>query len=207
MADTYVIEKSLVMKKATGASKGQGDERDKAGDVEEDGEERATVTDEIKVKAGTTGDLKDKAGDVEEDGEKRAKPINKSETEDTEQGPKVVQSKPTPEQIAENSRQGNAGNERAQRFAAFKEQSRQRHSGEGRGLAVGGGKGPIAVEKSAIDAIVKSWGTSDKSLSFFKFFAKEDKELLKAMSVDKEAWKYYMDNHAKEVNKGIKEWE
>ena len=137
MADTYEIEKSLVMKKATGAGKGQGDERDKAGDVKETGEERATVTDEIKVKSGSTGDQRDKTNDVEEKGEKRAKP----------------------------------------------------------------------VEKSAIDAIVKSWGTSDKSLSFFKFFAKEDKELLKAMSVDKESWKYYMDNHAKEVNKGIKEWE
>jgi len=137
MADTYEIEKSLAMKKSTGASKSQGDERDKAGDVKEAGEERATVTDEIEVKSGNTGDQRDKTNDVEEKGEKRAKP----------------------------------------------------------------------VEKSAIDAIVKSWGTSDKSLSFFNFFAKEDKELLKAMSVDKESWKYYMDNHAKEVNKGIKEWE
>jgi len=110
MADTYDIEKAMVLNKSVGASKGRGDERDKAGDVKEEGEQRAkplegaAVPGENKKEIAPTegklplkenpagspigatagqGDERDKAGDLKEAGEKRAKPILKSEDEES----------------------------------------------------------------------------------------------------------------------------
>lgn len=194
MADTYEISKRLwggKMEKSEGATKGRGDERDKAGDIKEEGEKRATPLESSSVPGENKKNIDPVEGKIEGITQEKGK-------------------NPPGETIGATKGQG----DERDKAGDVKE------NGEKRALPINKSEEPEDVEKCNLAAraavlgekkkkigdMVKSWEDGGREGDFILYLAKSDKDFLKEMSTNPELWDHYCVNFMKSVHKDDPQW-
>lgn len=174
-------ENMVDIEKSTGASKGQGDERGKAGDVKEAGEKRADLADTAAIPSENKKDIAPKDGKLAE----KANPSGSPDAATKGQGD-------------ERDEAGDVKEKGEKRAKLTKAEEEVEKCNEG---------SPMVAKKKKVAEIVKAWEDDGRIHTFFGFLKKADPELSRELPVTPELWKDYMINHSKNVNKGIATWD